>query len=228
MRGRDACPAVTWQTGLSSGCVVLQTHTHTHTLGHRMTSLTHKPALWLVIDCMSDRLLQSALSWEWWWSLIAMGWWCSTVRPGDSVLCGLTLSITDLWRSVFPVLHVWKKGESGVNISRFWTCNWPTELEGRTEALLYGLGASPSLPPSRHPNPPICYFLLLPPLIFHSSCLLPPPLHVDTLNWSATTTRCCDWLPPRRWVSQAAQQHGSWCCWPLMHNSTPLMLLLLI
>lgn len=27
------------------------------------------------------------------------------VFPGDSVLCGLTLSITDLWRSVFPVFH---------------------------------------------------------------------------------------------------------------------------
>lgn len=67
-----------------------------------------------------------------------------------------------------------------------------------------------------------------PPLIFHSSRLLPPPLHADTLNWSATTTRCCDWLPPRRWVSQAAQQHGSWSCRPLMHHSTPLMLLLLI
>lgn len=87
-----------------------------------------------------------------------------------------------------------------------------------------------SLPPSCHPNPPICYFLLLPPSSsIHLVCSpLPSPFHADTLNWSATTTRCCDWLPPRRWVSQAAQQHGSWSCRPLMHHSTPLMLLLLI
>lgn len=110
-------------------------------------------------------------------------------------------------------------------------CIWTAVLEGRTEALLYGLGASPSLShlllSSQSPH------LLLPSapsLIFHSFRLLPlpSPLHSDTLNWSATTTQHCDWLPGRRWLSQAAQRHGSWSCRPIMHHSALLMPLLLL
>ena len=111
---------------------------------------------------------------------------------------------------------------------------WPTVLEGRTEALLYGTG-SLSLPPSLShlllsSQSPHLLLPSAPPLLFHSFGGLPLPslLHSDTLNWSATTTRRCDWLPARRWVSQAAERHGSWSCRPIMHHSTPIMLLLLL
>lgn len=160
------------------------------------------------------------------------------------VLCGLTLYFMDLWRFELMSLSTFPAAEfaagiqercliifCGVNISRFVMCNWPTVLEGRTEALLYGLGSSPSLSCLLLSTQSLHLLLpSAPPLIFHSFSLLPlpSPLHSDTLNWSATTTRRCDRLPARRWLSQAAQRHGSWSCRPMMHHSALLMLLLLL
>lgn len=62
--------------------------------------------------------------------------------------------------------------------------------------------------------------------------LLPPsrlsfPVRSDTLNWGGTASLHCDWLPARRWVSQAAQRQGSWSRRPTMHHSAPHTLLLL-
>lgn len=155
--------------------------------------------------------------------------------------------------SVYLLLDVTAGAEVYIPHTCRGTCSFVFEWNGAgyvlgSAGMVEALPAFPSLSsccllpfpfPPLIPTP-ICFFHASPflsPCSLLSSplhlCLLPPSLpsflpcslwHTE-LRWHASLH--CDWLPARRWVSQAAQRQGSWSRRPTMHHSTPHTLLLL-